>query len=75
MKPISKSGMVRRLANLHPTWTYQRLADQVGCDISTVSLALKVVGREQSVFALGRAARDAGLKISDIRALAKRRAA
>lgn len=70
-----KSAKVRSLAAIHRTWSYQRLADHVGCHISTVSMALKVVGREQSVFALGRAARDAGLTVKDIRALAERRGA
>jgi len=68
-----KAKKIRALAAKHPGWTYRQIADRVGCDLSRVSQVLKAAGREQSAFALARAARAAGFTVPMLKALASRK--
>lgn len=67
-----KAKNIRRTARAHPKWTYRQIAEACDADISMVSRALKAAGKERSVFALGRVAREYGLTVQDLRALASR---
>lgn len=69
----TKAAHVRYVARKHRTWTYQQIADECGCTVSSVSRALNAVGRPHSVFAIGRAVRDLGLSLDDLRTFAKQR--
>lgn len=69
----TKAAHVRYVARQHRNWTYQQIAKECDCTISCVSRALNRVGRPQSVFAIGRAVRDLGLSLDDLRSFAKQR--
>lgn len=72
MKRQTKAQKIRRLAYLHPTWSYAKIAEKVGCDLSRVSQVLKAAGRPQSIFAIGKVARDYGFTIPMLKALGSR---
>lgn len=71
----TKAAHIRHLARTRKNWTYGRIAQEVGCDISMVSHTLDRAGQPQSIFVLGREARRAGLTFHDLRAIAQQRAA
>lgn len=70
----TKAAHIRHLAATRKNWTYGRIAQAVGCDISHVSHTLDIAGQAQSIFILGKEARRAGLSVRDIRAIAQERA-
>jgi hypothetical protein len=69
MKRGDRAKKIRALALKHPNWSYRQIADACHCDLSRVSQVLKAAGRPQSIFALGKAARDHGFTIPMLKAL------
>lgn len=68
----------------HPTWTMRQVADHLGCKIQLINTykdryALSFprdksrLRNPRSIFALGRAARDAGLTVEDLQSIAEAR--
>lgn len=74
VRPVTKKQMIIDYAQQHPNASQDEIVRVTGCNPGTVRATLSLAGltRKSGVAALGRAARQAGLSISDIRAIAAR---